>query len=335
MAHQNFHQFIAESNYDLGFQIGSMFKEATQTRLLTMLHNARWNDARRRAETSMSYTATYFPQYIEEMEGYAKAAEMPIADLWALSIEDEAFDTIMHDKCTTMVTNEGKLMVHNEDWEKGAEQLVSVVLKKLPHVTILELYYFPTLGGNSVSINSHGFIMAVNSLVNTDRTEGVPRNVIGRFMSETQDPFLDLEKVRTMPRGLGYSINILEPSGTLWNVEYSSIDAKIWQPKLPYVHTNHYLTDLKTHEGNDDESGSFTRYDSASRKIFSTMSSPDLVRVANDESQGPHKSLHNERTIAKVIVNLEQGAAKIWLLREDDSGFIEYPFEMLTNIGQE
>ncbi len=330
MPHANFLTFTARDRYDLGRQLGVQFKNETQAKLLEALHNARWNDARKRGELSLSYTAKYLPQYVEELQGFADGAEMPIADLWALSIEDEAFDAPTHDRCTTMVTNGGKLLVHNEDWEKGAENLVSIVQKNLPDISILELYYFPTLGGNSVSINSHGFITAVNSLVNTDRGEGVPRNVIARFLSETIDPSADFEKIKAMPRGLGYSINILETSGNVWNIEYSSTQAAIWQPKSPFVHTNHYLTDLKIHEGNNDDAGTFTRHATASRKLFPNMSSPDLVKVSNDESEGPQKSILNERTIAKIIINLEIGAAKIWLAREEDEGFVEYPFSMLT-----
>lgn len=50
----------------------------------------------------------------------------------------------------------------------------------------------------------------------------------------------------------------------------------------------------------------------------------------SDNSKGSKVSVFNERTIARVIVDLERSMAYVWLLRESEKGWIEYDIDFFS-----
>ena len=139
------------------------------------------------------------------MKGYAKGAGLPFEDMYVLSLEDEV-DEEFTDKCTSMITNSGKLFTHNEDWDAESKNRISVIEKTIGDLSILELYYANTLGGNSVSINSNGIIIGLNSLVSIDTQMGLSKNLICRWMQETSDPDKSIETLKSLPAPWGTTI---------------------------------------------------------------------------------------------------------------------------------
>src|SRR3989344_8750354 len=213
--HKNYLEFSAESNHDLGFQMGKAFREEAHKRVKPL--NQTETDL---ANQLLEVTEKYFPQYINELRGYSEGAEVDFLGLWAVSIED-ALDSLL-EKCTFGATNGGELLFHNEDWEKGSEKSISMVKKEINGLVIFEIYYHNTLGGNAISINSNGCVHSINSLSHKDHQIGVPRNVIARFLSETSDPVGDFEKIKKIPRASGYNHNIVGIDGTIYDMEMSA-----------------------------------------------------------------------------------------------------------------
>jgi len=60
------------------------------------------------------------------------------------------------------------------------------------------------------------------------------------------------------------------------------------------------------------------------------MSVREIMDITNDTTQGPDLSVFNERTIARMIVDLEIRVAYCWLARESDKGWIAYPLAFLA-----
>ncbi len=321
--HKNFYQFIAKDNFELGLMMGQNFADITKQ---TVDRSTVWEDWKgkvERARKFLRFNQEHFPEYVEEIRGYAKGANVDFLDLYTLSLEDEVNENYI-EKCSTLITNDGRLILHNEDWDKGSEDKICVISKQIRNLKILELYYFNTLGGNSVSINSNGFISCINSLTSKETTLGLSKNVIGRWLSETKDPEKDFQKLKDFPRSLGYSGNIIRTDGKIWSIEYNSKDAVLTHPSSPFIHTNHYLTKLHESEANTNLNGTFSRYRVAQEKIKNQMSPEELELLSNDQTDGEVLSLMNERTIAKIIVDLKNRVAKIWLLREPEQGFVDY-----------
>jgi hypothetical protein len=320
MTHEHFYRFEAKDNAELGRQMGEIFSKQADEAIVETKENIRWEQGKGRAAQILEFQNKYFPKYTEELRAYADGAGVDFLDLYAVSLEGEIYNKIQ-DHCTTIVTNHAFLLAHNEDWDKGSERKICVVEKKIGELTILELFYYNTLGGNSVSINSNGFVVAVNSLTSKNFKLGLPRNVIARAFSETKNL---IEGFENMPRGGGYNFNILDSSGEFWNIEYDSENYAMTRPKIPFSHTNHYLDDrLKKGEANP-FLNTYSRYEGA-QKVSPKIDIDGAKNMLSDDSQGPDKSILNERTIASVVVDLSRKFVHIFLLREKEKGWVAYP----------
>ncbi len=326
--HSNFFTFIAKDNFELGSLLGKQFGGFAKSKIEENSQKEDWPIRLKRAGKYLEVTEKYFPEYVAELRGYAEGANVDWESLWTLSLEEETTNEHLA-KCTTMATNSGRLVSHNEDWEKGAADTLCLLLKKVGGVAIFELYYQNTLGGNAVSLNSHGFIISINSLTHDGVKFGIPRNVIARAMSETADPENDFEKLKDLPRGLGLNFNILNRSGQIWNIECSSRDATLVKPFSPYIHTNHYLGKLKSIEKSDNWDGTLDRYEVAQSKIKEKMSTQELLDLAGDQSRGEKVSILNERTIGRMIIDQDNSVAKVWLKREEEKGWIDYELDKI------
>lgn len=326
--HENFFTIQAGSNFELGFLMGRKFSGRTRQLIQEAAAQSDWKSKLKRAEEYLEITEQYFPWYIDEIRGYAAGAHVDTMDLWTMSLENE-LDPIIEDKCTTIITNNGALLSHNEDWDENAADHICVLLKKINDTTILELYYFDTLGGNAISINSHGFVVAVNALKPSHKQPGIPRDIIARWISETKDIERDFKKLEKMPHSFGFSFNSINKDRKIWNIEYNSQKAILTQPSSPYVHTNHYLSELKSYDTNNNSTGSFDRYEVARAKVKPHMTVAELAEVTNDTSRGDEISIMNNRTLAKIIVDVDNALVKIWLRRERDKGWVDYPMSFI------
>lgn len=327
--HTNFLTVQAATNYELGLQLGSHFRPQVQAKMEGIVRDDTWAKQLERAKEYLAATEASFPQYVEEIGGYAKGAGVDFLEFWAQSLEDE-FSYYRDGHCTSIITNGGQIIFHNEDWAKDAADQICILQKTVGGLTIFELNYFVTLGGNSASINSHGYVQLINTLTHRDWQPGVPRNVIARFMSETSDPASDFNKLKTIRRSTGYNHNIISLSGHIWNIETTAQQQVLLEPSVPFVHTNHYLSEqMQVYEAN----AALTtrrRYQIASEQVRLHMTIQDLIDIASDTSQGPDLSVFNERTIARMVIDLEQRIAHCWLAREADKGWIAYPLTLLT-----
>ncbi len=326
--HTNFFAFKADTNYELGLKLGSHFQAEVQAKMGAIVRDEAWAQKLERAKEYLAATEVYFPRYVEEICGYAQGATVDFLEFWARSLEDE-FDYYRGEHCTSIITTDGKFIAHNEDWATDAADQVCIIQKTVGGLTIFELNYFVTLGGNSASINSHGFVQLINTLTHTDWQMGAPRNVIARFMSETSDPVRDFERLRSVKRSTGYNHIFIGLDGAMWNGEATAKQQVLLQPRSPFVHTNHYLSSqLSSFEA---QAGATTRrrYDVAHARVQPHMSVQELTDVTNDTTQGPDLSIFNERTIARRIIDLEKRVAHCWLAREAGKGWIAYPLTFL------
>ncbi len=324
MQHKNYFEITTKDNYDLGLQKGKLFGDFARETFLQRKKEHNWIQKVEVAKLEFDITKNQFPQYIEEIEGYAKASNISLPEFWTISLEDD-FD-YTDEKCTTVVTNNGKLLSHNEDWEKGSENKIYLLKKTVGSLTTLEFFYINTLGGASVCLNSNGYAMTINTMDSTDRQVGIPRNVIARWLSETKNIKEDFEKLKTVKRSFGYNHIFVNIKGEVWDLESTATEQVLSTPTLPYVHTNHYLVkELQKFEEPRDSGSTYSRYQSACTNVKDNMTVEMLTQLATDNSQGKDMSIYNERTIGRFVIDLEDRLAKVWLKREEDLGWLDYP----------
>lgn len=330
--HENYYEVEADSHAELGRKLGYLFGETAAEYIDWEAHDKKaWKRKKAAAAPLLEQTRAIFPQYVEELTAYAQEAELPLIDVWALCLEDELE---YREKCTSIVTNKGNLISHNEDWDSDSEDAICVLKKTLRDTTIFELYYFAVpLGGCAFSINSHGVIQAINSLHHSDRQMGVPKCIIGRWLSETSDLQDDLKKLESIQRSSGYAHTFVSLLDGVVAMESSASRHIVFEPQLPFAHSNHYTQDaLKSFERADDSYSTFDRYKSACALVRGEMSMKALMDVTGDRSNGKWNSLLNRETIGRIVVDVPARKAQIWLRREKDAGWVEYPLDFLPAV---
>ena len=328
MRHRNYHEVEGSNPAECGRQLGRLFGPIVRDYIEYGRDTCDWAQYRRDADDLLSVTARYFPHYIEELEAYAAAAGVSLLDLWTMSIEDELGDDDS-EKCTTVITNDGRLIAHNEDWDADSSDDICILKKRCGDVTTLELYYYGSpLGGTALSICSRGYAQAINSLSHADWQEGVPKIVMGRRISELQDTGPELAKLLTIPRSSGFAHSLVDRDGRVTLLESTAKHHVLQQPQLPFVHTNHIVhPKLAEFEGDHDGKSTFRRYDAACGLVCGEMGETSMMRLMSDDSGGKNAGILNRKTIARAIVDLDRRVAKIWLKREQQKGWIDYPID--------
>ena len=250
-------------------------------------------------------------------------------DLWVLSLDDE-FEEF--DKCTTVVTNNGKLIAHNEDWDIDCKNDICILKKTIKGLTTLEFLYYETLGGNSISINSYGIVQTINTLTHSDKKDkGIPRSITARWLSETASPNNAFDKLATLPRASGYNHNFIDINGNIWNIESNASQQIIYKAYTPFIHTNHCLTNLMKLDVEDNQYGSFSRYDVAIKNTKAQMTVAEMQDLMSIGDTNKQRTIFNKHTLARMILDLDNRDAYIWLLRENEKGWLKYNIDFLKS----
>ena len=324
--HKNFFEFTSDNHYDLGYAMGSTFKKEAKRSLENNV-NETWGQKTEMANDFLKMTKPHFPQYVAELEGYARGADVDFLDFWTLSLEDDVILNQQPAKCTSIVTNNGLLFGHNED-NTGPDlgDDVCLVKKKIGKLITFELYYYNTLGA-AVGINSYGYCSSANTLFNEIKQIGIPRNFSSRYIFDSSAPDRVLAELSKLTRACGYSQNIVSKTGEVLNAEITSKEILTSDPLLPFVHTNHGLLGGKI--TTSDYHGTLSRLKFGRENANGKMSVGDMKELLSDSSLGKILSIDNERTVGKLIFEIEKKIVYIWLQREADLGWVEYPFEYL------
>jgi isopenicillin-N N-acyltransferase-like protein len=327
MIHEKIFSFSAEDHRTLGRTMGSCFSSAARAALKYASSLSEWQWRTKEAPHYLPYAERYFPQFVDELRGYAEGAGIDFTLFWALAIEE---DRAHADKCTTIVTNNGRLIGHNEDFDSEIGRDLCIIRKTVGDTGTLELFYPYAPGGNAIAINSSGYIIAVNSLTHSGKKgAGVPRNIIARWLSETKDPRKDFAFLSSLPRSSGYSHTFLGADSALHNIEYTATEARLTKPSMPYIHTNHYLTDLSKYEANTGSSSTHERFADATAAVREHMTTQELKVLMDRTAGGSEKGIMNNDTLGKMIIDRDSLTAHIWLRSEKEKGFIEYPLNSL------
>lgn len=329
MTHKNYYTFSADNHYALGSQMGETFRnEAHES--LTRNKDDGFEGRKKVAEKMLQLTKIYFPQYIDELKGYAVGAGIEFIELWTLAIEDDAYMEEKTDaKCTSIITNNGKLMAHSEDQhEEGLEKTICLVRKSVRDLTTFEIYYYNTLGGVSVGVNSYGIASSVNTLLYGATQLGIPKVITGRVFLESNDIEKDYKKIQKLQLADGFSHNLTDIYGRIINIELSSTQTSITYPSSPFGHSNHCLILKDRHVANDDY-GTMTRLSTAIKNAKPIMNIPEIQKLLEGGNLGPDKSIANKRTVGRLIIDLENLKSYAWLMREKELGWVEYPLDFI------
>lgn len=329
MRHTHYYRVKAQSNFELGYKLGKLFKAPSLDTYHAILKQITiQSSVLNYAQTFLKLTEDIFPHYIEELKGYAKGLDIDFASFWLVFLNEEL--DVYPEKCTTVMTNGGELVGHNEDFDDHFKKRITILEKTIGDTSILELFYYTSLGGTSCSVNSNGYVQTINTLTHTDQRVGIPRNIIGRWLSETKNISADFEKLKQIVRSMGYCHNFAHAREGISFIESSAHSAHLQVANSPHAHTNHYITHLSTYEDKSGEPGnSEERCHLAKNGAKPEMTVEQMQKLLENVTSLASNKERQSETIARVVIDLKAKDWWCWLAREKSKGWIRYPIRFL------
>jgi isopenicillin-N N-acyltransferase-like protein len=205
-----------------------------------------WPKAVLRAKDYLPYAESFYPDFVEEIKGYAVGARLPFEDAFALCCH-EMLSPLGMRGCTDVavngdVTEDGRVLAaHNEDWSSDAAETV-VLLHGRPSgkpefFTTSYAGLLPSSGMNSAGISITG-----NALDPNDVRTGVPKAFPVRKIVEAKRIGQALEFALPPDRASSYNNICSDKSGEIYSLEGSATDCGwIYAIDGYLVHTNHYV----------------------------------------------------------------------------------------------
>ena len=198
------------------------------------------------ARKSLPLTREYFPEYVEELEGYAEGAGIPWDVVYFTLHEIPMFGA--GKGCTDIAVNaewtkdDCVFAAHSDDVSPYLAQHLAISrIKPNDEPGFVALCYGgiqPTSGMNAAGISLTG-----NALVHNDDRMGIPKEVAVRNVLRQSNIYDAL--VASMPpkRGNSYNNIVCDSNGEIYSVEGSAtaFDA-VYASEGWLVHTNHYLS---------------------------------------------------------------------------------------------
>lgn len=328
MMHTHYYRVEAKTHFELGVRLAELFRKAFYDRHGTFLKDGVFDEKiLSKSQEYLKITDSFFPLYIEELKGYASGLGVDFQIFWSLYLQEDIDLSV--EKCTSCFSKNGLIIGHNEDNFTHLSKQIVILEKTIKNETIFELHYYNSLGGDACSINSAGFVQTINTLHHTDHHIGVPRNIIARLMSETKDPKSDFSLIKKIARSMGYSYTFVNTKGEASNIESSATESRFTKVRLPYIHTNHYLTDLTKYEDTSSPGNSKDRYREATKLISSVQTAQDMMLLLEKVSCLSSNKERTCDTIARMVFDLRNKVIWCWLQRESPKGWIKYPINFL------
>lgn len=205
----------------------------------------RWERAVEKAQEYLPFAQDFYPDYVEEIRGFAEGSRMPFGELFTMTVH-ELLSPIGFKGCTDIVANgdvteDGRVLAgHNEDW--SAEQMETVVLLhakpsgKPEFVCTSYAGLLPSCGMNSAGISLTG-----NALSPNDARMGIPKMFPVRRSLEAKRIGEAMDFAMPKDRASSYNNIVTDANGEVYSLEGSATEvAMIYAVDGYLVHTNHY-----------------------------------------------------------------------------------------------
>ncbi|MFW9999106.1 MAG: C45 family autoproteolytic acyltransferase/hydrolase [Candidatus Hodarchaeota archaeon] len=239
---------VSGTNYEIGFQVGQHFKERIKNTLDNLPGfkvNKVWDNKNpERLKKVKKISEKYFPQYMEELRGYAEGSGIEFNDIFIHNY----FHMPRVDDCSTGIFKyENKtLIAHNEDAHPIIGKNAYFLFEKLENGSSFLVYSYPgMLPGVAFGFNSYGIFFCCNSLPDPTKSVGLSRNFLGRNIFEQksiEDSLLAAQRHTPRSGGVSYNVvslkaNVAVNLETTGNLSYRTDIAD------RYFHTNHYISE--------------------------------------------------------------------------------------------
>ena len=297
---------------------------------LTWEKGATMDGAKRYGRKILPRIEAWYPDFIEEMRGYAAGSGVPFDVLQAQWSGHSPSAGLKG--CTDLAvgpeqTADGSVLVaHNEDYTPDYDGLVvpvRVAVEGKPAFFAMSYQgLFPTMGFNDAGISLTG-----NAVSPNDVRVGIPKMFAPRRVLESRTLKDALESA--MPAGRSSSFNnvVCSKEGELYSLEGSATDFEaLYGDGGWLVHTNHYVGErmLKYERDVQEKFCSIMRYNRARKLLEAALGrvTPEtIMAIQRDHLSQPDSICRHEnpkdseadrvKTLFGSIVNLTTGEAYI------------------------
>ncbi|XP_041347090.1 uncharacterized protein LOC121366908 [Gigantopelta aegis] len=225
--------YVRGSNYDVGFSIGGTFSNRIKMYINeskgmneTMIPFYNSPTGRAVFDLTLRKTEDNFPQYVDEIKGTAQGVGLPFERLFLLNMERDIVDG--HGCSTVLINNpDVKLMGHNEDSNPVVQHhgyMVNVAIENQAgrvEEQFMGMCYPGKLPGNTIFINHHGLVMAINNIRINDPLTTTPSQIVLRAMMAAK--YLDDLVTILTNKGIGCAAGMAVNVWSLNNLDTPSV----------------------------------------------------------------------------------------------------------------
>ncbi len=243
---------VSGSNYEIGFAIGSHFKEQIITTVKnrkTFLEHAETDRKDpSRIDKMLGLTKDVFPQYMKEMRGIAEGSGLEFREIFI----HNAMHMPALANCSTAIFHfsDKTYVAHNEDFDPIMEENIYFLqIEYAPGRSFFAHCYPGVLPGMSNGFNSDGLLITCNFLPDPHKTVGVSRILFGRALFEqptVKDAIDTINKFTPRTGGASYTITSLKERKVV-NVETTGMDSTEIEVTDRFFRANHYISDKFKH----------------------------------------------------------------------------------------
>ncbi|UCE91498.1 MAG: hypothetical protein JSV90_08900 [Methanobacteriota archaeon] len=284
----------------------------------------KWDRAVERAKEYVPFAEDFYPDFAEELRGYAAGAKLSPEEVFAMSCH-ELLSPSGFKGCTDVVVNgdvtaDGTVLAgHNEDWDSTCLPMV-VLLRAKPagKPAFICTSYAGLLP--STGMNDRGISLTGNALSPNDTRLGIPKIFPVRRALEARRIGEALEYAMPKQRASSYNNICSDRNGEIYSLEGSATDCACLYASDGYmVHTNHYLAEKMQRYEEDPQAMtcSTVRYNRALRLVeaqLGEVSAESLQRLFRDHVNRPdsicrhrnrrHHQMDSSETIFSVVFDL-------------------------------
>jgi isopenicillin-N N-acyltransferase like protein len=336
---------VRGTHREVGRQIGEALKSRLQriaARPGTGLpHGVSWDDMLRQGQVNLAHTRTVYPQYVEEVEGIAEAAGLPLDELFLCLCEELWEPAAWRHGCTDLVargraTADGSTLVaHTNDLGPQVEE--DLVLLRVQAGDEPEFLGVSVAGlGYSSGFNAAGISMTGNQVSCNDIRPGVPRLLCVRAILAARRLEDAMDACLLPSRASNYNNVVADANGEVYCMEGSATDCEpIYIEGDILAHANHYVSPpMRRFEADRNQnSGSVIRHNRAWRLLRENYGglSPERFQVLlADHANYPGSICKHgleSVTVFSLVIRPEERRAWIGKGRPCQTTYYEYALE--------
>jgi len=246
----------------LGFELGTQCKDLAQQMVedyrqeLKQRHNLEWDKAKVAARKYLAFCQDSIPAIVEELQGYARGAELSLDDVFTTVFWDYSGEKERISGCTDFVVSANLtqekhvFMAHNEDFNHRFANYLCLVRAKPQNAPA---FLSVTPGGIlfGVGLNSAGLGFSGNGLSPNDTRVGIPSSMIFHAMYGARTIVEALTYANLPHKGSSDNYVVADNNSQIYSIEGSATDFELIYAIDGYlVHTNHYVTQkMRRYEG--------------------------------------------------------------------------------------